>query len=329
MAGLNTARYTHCFYTVTSGNSVGASRIADRNGRKKRDEPFNPFAPNASAQRNKRQTERKNVERRPTPARPARPAPPQVEANSGMTELAKKQKEAMERMKRQQGGSSKPSTSKPEATAENSTPTITSSVAKPAAAKPQVSHEDRLAELRRKSELSRQNAKAKAKPAEAAPVVQAEPVEVSSDQETTMKPNIETANVNVETVSSSESLPEAKQGSNNVFKTIQTAVAKPSSDRRRKRRRHDKKGGGRQKQEKKLNRQKYLEYKYAARDILDNPNIPEEHRSNILGQVWAKGERIGVSDSIEFIEQKVMEEILPEDAAQKLRDLVNKMTTRR
>jgi hypothetical protein len=329
MAGLNTARYTHCFYTVTSGNSVGASRIADRNGRKKRDEPFNPFAPNASAQRNKRQTERKNVERRPTPARPARPAPPQVEANSGMTELAKKQKEAMERMKRQQGGSSKPSTSKPEATAENSTPTITSSVAKPAAAKPQVSHEDRLAELRRKSELSRQNAKAKAKPAEAATVVQAEPVEVSSDQETTMKPNIETANVNVETVSSSESLPEAKQGSNNVFKTIQTAVAKPSSDRRRKRRRHDKKGGGRQKQEKKLNRQKYLEYKYAARDILDNPNIPEEHRSNILGQVWAKGERIGVSDSIEFIEQKVMEEILPEDAAQKLRDLVNKMTTRR
>jgi hypothetical protein len=329
MAGLNTARYTHCFYTVTSGNSVGASRIADRNGRKKRDEPFNPFAPNASAQRNKRQTERKNVERRPTPARPARPAPPPVEANSGMTELAKKQKEAMERMKRQQGGSSKPSTSKPEATAENSTPTITSSVAKPAAAKPQVSHEDRLAELRRKSELSRQNAKAKAKPAEAAPVVQAEPVEVSSDQETTMKPNIETANVNVETVSSSESLPEAKQGSNNVFKTIQTAVAKPSSDRRRKRRRHDKKGGGRQKQEKKLNRQKYLEYKYAARDILDNPNIPEEHRSNILGQVWAKGERIGVSDSIEFIEQKVMEEILPEDAAQKLRDLVNKMTTRR
>ena len=305
---------------------MGASRIADRNGRKKRDEPFNPFAPNASAQRNKRQTERKNVERRPAPARPT---PPQVEANSGMTELAKKQKEAMERMKRQQGGSSKPSTSKPEPTVENSTPAITSSVAKPAAAKPQISHEDRLAELRRKSELSRQNAKAKAKPAETATVVQPEPVVVSPDQETTIKPNIETANVNVETISSPESQPEAKQGSNNVFKTIQTAVAKPSGDRRRKRRRHDKKGGGRQKQEKKLNRQKYLEYKYAARDILDNPNIPEEHRSNILGQVWAKGERIGVSDSIEFIEQKVMEEILPEDAAQKLRDLVNKMTTRR
>lgn len=326
MGRLKNHHHTHCFYTVTSGNSVGASRIADRNGRKKRDEPFNPFAPNASAQRNKRQTERKNVERRPAPARPTTP---QVEANTGMTELAKKQKEAMERMKRQQGGASKPSTSKPEPTPGNSTPTITSSVAKPAPAKPQVSHEDRLAELRRKSELSRQNAKAKAKPAEVAAVVQAEPVAVSPDQDTTMEPNIETANVNVETVSSQASQPEAKQGSNNVFKTIQTAVAKPSGDRRRKRRRHDKKGGGRQKQEKKLNRQKYLEYKYAARDILDNPNIPEEHRSNILGQVWAKGERMGVSDSIEFIEQKVMEEILPENAAQKLRDLVNKMTTRR
>jgi hypothetical protein len=65
--------------------------------------------------------------------------------------------------------------------------------------------------------------------------------------------------------------------SKNVFKTVEQTVVKTSSDRRRKRRRHDKKGGGRQKQEKKLNRQKYLEYKYAARDLLDNLNIPEEH----------------------------------------------------
>ncbi|RJU97717.1 MAG: hypothetical protein DWC04_05315 [Candidatus Poseidoniales archaeon] len=326
MASLITAWDTHCFYTVTSGNSVGASRIADRNGRKKRDEPFNPFAPNASAQRNKRQTERKSVERRPAPTRSTTP---QVDANSGMTELAKKQKEAMERMKRQQGGVSKPTTSKPEPKKETFAPTMTTSVAKPAAPKPQVSHEDRLAELRRKSELSRQNAKAKAKPADVPSEVQPDTVAVSPVQETTIEPSIETDKVKIEPVASPVSQSEPKQGSINVFKTIQTDVAKPSGDRRRKRRRHDKKGGGRQKQEKKLNRQKYLEYKYAARDILDNPNIPEEHRSNILGQVWAKGERIGVSDCIEFIEQKVMEEILPEDAAQKLRDLVNKMTTRR
>ena len=34
-------------------------------------------------------------------------------------------------------------------------------------------------------------------------------------------------------------------------------------------------------------------------------------------------------DSLAFIDQKVLEEILPESVAQELRDLVNKMTTRR
>ena len=72
-----------------------------------------------------------------------------------------------------------------------------------------------------------------------------------------------------------------------------------------------------------------MEYKYAAKDILDNPNVPEEHRSNILGQVWAKGERIGIEESIEFIEQKELELILPDDVAIKLRDLVKRMTTKR
>jgi hypothetical protein len=38
---------------------------------------------------------------------------------------------------------------------------------------------------------------------------------------------------------------------------------------------------------------------------------------------------MGVIDSMEFIDQKVLEEILPEVVAQRLRDLVNKMTTRR
>jgi hypothetical protein len=69
-----------------------------------------------------------------------------------MSELAKKQKEAMERMKKQKGGATKPQTNTP-------------SPSQPAQApKPRVSNEDRLAELRRKSELSRQNAKSKTKP---------------------------------------------------------------------------------------------------------------------------------------------------------------------
>lgn len=112
-----------------------------------------------------------------------------------------------------------------------------------------------------------------------------------------------------------------------VFATIETKI-EPKKDRRR-RRRFDKKGGGRQKPERKLNRQKYLEYKYAAKDILDNPNIPEEHRSNVLGQIWAKGERQGIEECLEFIESKQAELILPAEVGDKLRDLVKRMTTKR
>ena len=114
----------------------------------------------------------------------------------------------------------------------------------------------------------------------------------------------------------------------NVFAKIETKIA-PKQDRRRGRRRMDKKGGGRQKQEKKLNRQKYLEYKYEAKDILNDPNVPEEHRSNVLGQIWAKGERQGVDESLDYIESKEEELILPNNVADQLRELVKRMTTKR
>ena len=181
-----------------------------------------------------------------------------------------------------------------------------------------------MAELRRKSEESRKNAKAQRNDAvEVKPEVQkvdTEPVIEFISAEPTPTPLSDAP----ETTGA-----KAEKSRNDVFKTIQTEVAKPSSDRRRKRRRGDKKGGGRQKQEKKLNRQKYLEYKYAARDLLDDDAIGEENRSNVLGQVWAKGERMGVTDALEFIELKVEEEILPREVADKLRDLVSRMTTRR
>ncbi|HIA39579.1 MAG TPA: hypothetical protein EYN88_01630 [Candidatus Poseidoniales archaeon] len=79
----------------------------------------------------------------------------------------------------------------------------------------------------------------------------------------------------------------------------------------------------------KLDRRKYLEYKYEVRAMLDDERILEEHRSNILGQVWAKGERMGVNESQSFIEQKVAELILPEDIADKISELVKKFTTKR
>ena len=119
-----------------------------------------------------------------------------------------------------------------------------------------------------------------------------------------------------------------EKGVSNVFKTIKTEVKK--SDRKPKRRRPaDKRGGGRQPQSKKLDRRKYLEYKYAARELLENDSISEEHRSNILGQIWAKGERSGVDEAIEFINQKEAELIIPEEVAEEFRKMVKRYTTKR
>jgi hypothetical protein len=48
-----------------------------------------------------------------------------------------------------------------------------------------------------------------------------------------------------------------------------------------------------------------------------------------LGQIWAKGERIGVEATFEFITEKEEQLIINENVAQRLRDLVRALTTRR
>lgn len=298
--------------------------------RRKKDEPFNPFARDASAQRNKRQSERSQNQRRNAPATVPVPRP-QQNTQTAHDELAKKRQQALNRLGTHEPKSTAKAKAKVKETPQTKpepvveAPTFTTSVEKQDSNTPKISREDRMAELRRKSDESRRNAKAQRSDAAVVNVdvktVAAEPVIefVSAEQ----------VSIPTHMAPSAEKITVDQKSRNDVFKTIQTEVAKPSSDRRRQRRRGDKKGGGRQKQEKKLNRQKYLEYKYAARDILDDDSIAEEQRSNVLGQVWAKGERMGVTDALEFIEQKVEEEILPREVADKLRSLVSRMTTRR
>ncbi|DAC17218.1 MAG TPA: hypothetical protein D7H90_05980, partial [Candidatus Poseidoniales archaeon] len=125
-----------------------------------------------------------------------------------------------------------------------------------------------------------------------------------------------------------ESVQSEPVSSKNVFKQIVTTTPKKREHRRR-RSRHDDAGGGRQPKVKKLNRQRYNDYKYAARDILEDESIADEHRSNLLGQIWAKGERIGVSATLEFIDEKEEQLIINNEVANKLRDLVKALTTRR
>ena len=278
------------------------------NGRRGRKEEFNPFAKDASQQHRRRREDRERQHTR-------RPAATPVEAPVNQptdikADLERKQREAMQKLE-QKGDVSAPVVTPAPLPVE---------APKKNEEKPLVqSHEDRLAELRRKS----QEAKMSASRIEAAP----EPTIVTQ----TVEPSAGAAKSEIEPVASSlnaiaETVAPAKHAKN-VFAKIETKVeVKPD---RRRRRRMDKKGGGRQKQEKKLNRQKYLEYKYAAKDILDNPNVPEEHRSNVLGQIWAKGERQGIDDCLEYIDQKEAELILPEEVGTELKNLVKRMTTKR
>ena len=114
-----------------------------------------------------------------------------------------------------------------------------------------------------------------------------------------------------------------------MFSSKLSRILQRKETNRRRRSRHDDSGGGRQPKVKKLNRQKYNDYKYAARDILDDDRVADEHRSNLLGQIWAKGERIGVEATLEFISEKEEQLIINEEIAQRLRDLVKALTTRR
>ena len=72
-----------------------------------------------------------------------------------------------------------------------------------------------------------------------------------------------------------------------------------------------------------------MEFKYVVRRILDEEFVAEEHRSNVLGQTWAKGERQGVSEAKEFLDEKVEEGIISEECSSKIMKLIDSLTTRR
>lgn len=288
---------------------MGVLPINGRRGGRK--EEFNPFAKDASQQHRRRRDERE----RQHPRRPTTPVEQPVAPQKDIkADLERKQREAMEKLE-QKGDVQAPAVAPAPVPVARETTRQTEE-------KPIVqSHEDRLAELRRKSEATKQNASR----IEAMPDLKsAEPEVIASEAVAQAQPS----DLQSAQEEQGREDPVSVKSAKNVFARIETKIA-PKQDRRRGRRRMDKKGGGRQKQEKKLNRQKYLEYKYAAKDILDNPNVPEEHRSNVLGQIWAKGERQGIDECLEYIESKEEELILPAEVGEQLRDLVKRMTTKR
>ena len=80
---------------------------------------------------------------------------------------------------------------------------------------------------------------------------------------------------------------------------------------------------------KRLDRSRHMEYKYEMRGLLIDIDIPEEHRSNILGTIWARGERQTVADAKEFISEKCEQGVLTEEQESTLRGVVDRYTVRR
>ena len=279
--------------------------------------PLNPFARNAAAERNKRQADRANMRKREELATAQAPAKTQSKNTNNI--LAEMQKKAAKQLENDKIVT----TEAEQKTVQLSEPTIV--VKKKTDAEEKVKSDIR-------EELNRKTAEANKKYQEIASNVTEEIPQVESiaaDVETSEEEITNAQEEAIEEGLQSE-LEEVSKGAKNVFKTVeQTKKPSVTGDRRKRKRRMDKKGGGRQKMEKKLNRQKILAFKYFARDLLDDPNIPEEHRSNVLGQIIAKGERTSIDSAIEFINQKVDELILTEEVAKSLISEIKSMTKRR
>lgn len=283
-----------------------------RGGRGRRREPLNPFAQNAGAERQRRREENAKrardaeAQQQRTTARPG--GQPQ-----GQNELLRKAAEAQKALQEKASGT---------VDVESTTPTTTPASALPA--EPVETERERLARLSQENKAAAQSILKANTPVAEAPVVISEATSTVTAAATSVEPVTEIP----EDLDMEDTTESFSTGSQNVFKEIAVKSSGRSTGQRRKGSR-EKKGGGRQKQVRKLNRQKYLEYKYAARDMLADPGVPEEHRSNLLGQIWAKGERISFEAAIEYIEQKEAEGILPPTVAAELQRLIRRMETRR
>ena len=81
--------------------------------------------------------------------------------------------------------------------------------------------------------------------------------------------------------------------------------------------------------EKRLDRSRHMEYKYEMRRLLQEIDVAEEHRSALLGSIWAKGERQNTQESKQYILDKENEGILSEEQVSGLLAIVDDYTIRR
>ena len=57
--------------------------------------------------------------------------------------------------------------------------------------------------------------------------------------------------------------------------------------------------------------------------------VEDEHRADVLGTMWDKGERQNAADAKKFLKSKHSEGILTEEQFKKLSDVIDRYTIRR
>ena len=72
-----------------------------------------------------------------------------------------------------------------------------------------------------------------------------------------------------------------------------------------------------------------MEYKYEMKGLLQEISVAEEHRSSIIGSVWAKGERQTADEAKAFVASKVSEGAIDDVQAARLIGLIDNYTVRR
>jgi hypothetical protein len=80
---------------------------------------------------------------------------------------------------------------------------------------------------------------------------------------------------------------------------------------------------------KRLDRSRHMEYKYEMRGLLVEIGVEEEHRSNLLATVWARGERQTSNEAKNFLVEKLSEGVIDEEQMKRLEKMVDGYTIRR
>ena len=291
--------------------------------RRNKREPFNPFAPGASSK-----SQKKVQKQRPV-------------VGSSQTQNLSRQEQIEAMKKKIRDAAEKAAAEKAAAEKEVHNKQI-QSIEKTISEEPKVKEEPKKVE----PEVKKEEPKVKEEPKKVEPK-KVEPKKVEPKK---VEPKVKEEPKKVETEVKKESnklddlkrrsdalaaktgvtLPKRDTGTGSLFsKTKEPKKPEKKIIKKTKTFRKTKTGGGRQPKQRKLNRRKQLEFRFDARAILDNSSVLEEHRSNVFGQIWAKGERIGIDSAIEYISLKEQEGILTSDVSGELIDLIKSYTIKR